>query len=754
MPEYSSTPITPADSVKTPAMNGSTSGNYELSALKAYILASKGLANGLASLDANGKLPAAQLPDLADDVLVYANYATFPASGTAGKLYIAADTNKIYRWDDSLGTPAYVYLKVDWTDLTDGTVTVKKAECDASGNTITSTYETKADANDLKNAIDDLEDTKADKDGYYAGLTAGNAEQLLSSALIHDSAIYTDRTAGGGEDIGNKSYQKKIVGGTVVVNQQIKNGNFTNTANWWSNTGKAGISASNNTLVQTYNQKPNAAYDSGIIVSSNYISTVLNHRYMVKFDFRSTRACKVYSYSNNFTGGTTAQMTVSANTWVHYVGYALGKQNSSASNFLIYLFDATILEAGDVLEYRNVQLIDLNIAFPTSVVDYINTLSNANRTAFLSPFFKKFIPNTNPTLQSVCVASKENTGFNQFDYDTGKARILANIEYKIEGTYSSLAFADLNGNALSITPDSDGLFTSSVEAILTVTGGDDSSTCVFIHWDDSRDGEYEPFKKYSYPMDSDVVLRGIPLLDSDNNLYYDGDVLEADGTKKRWYTHTNLGEVTSWQYDGIYGSAQNVFSFYANSESWTSSQLAKAICSKYMVVTNNHLNATNEVCMSFVTSSGYTRVRVNDPSFTRQSGESGSAFVARFKTYLDGVYCDYKRATPAIETAEPFTEEQVCDNWGTEAFTDGLTRDVFVPPMAVADYTQNLRDKLEASPSTPDADGLYLMKRENGQNTYVAYTSPIPTESTDGTYVLKATVADGAMTLAWVAEGE
>lgn len=156
MPEYSSTTITPADAVQTPAMNGGSSGNYTLAALRDFILASKAQANGLASLDANGKLPSSQLPDLADDVLVYASYASFPASGTAGKLYIAGDTNKIYRWDDSLGTPAYVYLKEDWTDLTDGSVTVKKAECDASGNTIASTYETKADANNLKNAFEAL----------------------------------------------------------------------------------------------------------------------------------------------------------------------------------------------------------------------------------------------------------------------------------------------------------------------------------------------------------------------------------------------------------------------------------------------------------------------------------------------------------------------------------------------------------------------------------------------------------------------
>lgn len=113
MPEYSSTTITPSDGVQVPGMNGSTSGNFLLSALRDFILASKGQANGLASLGSDGKLTASQLPDLADDVIVVASYATLPATGTAGKIYITADNNKMYRWDPDLETPNYVELSVD-----------------------------------------------------------------------------------------------------------------------------------------------------------------------------------------------------------------------------------------------------------------------------------------------------------------------------------------------------------------------------------------------------------------------------------------------------------------------------------------------------------------------------------------------------------------------------------------------------------------------------------------------------------------
>lgn len=69
-------------------------------------LAEKGTAGGVATLDGGGKVPAAQLPSFVDDVLEYANFAAFPAAGESGKIYVALDTNKTYRWSGS----AYVEI--------------------------------------------------------------------------------------------------------------------------------------------------------------------------------------------------------------------------------------------------------------------------------------------------------------------------------------------------------------------------------------------------------------------------------------------------------------------------------------------------------------------------------------------------------------------------------------------------------------------------------------------------------------------
>ncbi len=87
----------------------------------------KGAANGVATLDGSGLIPTGQLPSYVDDVLEYANLASFPGSGATGKIYVALDTNKTYRWSGS----AYVYITsgaVDSVAGKTGVVTLVKAD--------------------------------------------------------------------------------------------------------------------------------------------------------------------------------------------------------------------------------------------------------------------------------------------------------------------------------------------------------------------------------------------------------------------------------------------------------------------------------------------------------------------------------------------------------------------------------------------------------------------------------------------------
>lgn len=68
--------------------------------------ANKNQANGYVGLDGSAKISSTYLPSYVDDVVEAANFAALPGTGETGKIYVALDTNKTYRWSGS----AYVEI--------------------------------------------------------------------------------------------------------------------------------------------------------------------------------------------------------------------------------------------------------------------------------------------------------------------------------------------------------------------------------------------------------------------------------------------------------------------------------------------------------------------------------------------------------------------------------------------------------------------------------------------------------------------
>ena len=60
-----------------------------------------GAASGIVPLGSDSKIAATYLPSYVDDVLEYVNLAGMPGTGETAKIYVALDTNKIYRWSGS-----------------------------------------------------------------------------------------------------------------------------------------------------------------------------------------------------------------------------------------------------------------------------------------------------------------------------------------------------------------------------------------------------------------------------------------------------------------------------------------------------------------------------------------------------------------------------------------------------------------------------------------------------------------------------
>ena len=145
----------------------------------------KGTANGVAELDANGKVPTSQLPAYVDDVLSYNSLSDFPATGEDGKIYIAKDTNLSYRWGSSeyvvispslaLGSTSSTAYRGDWG-----------AEDRAAIGTL-STLNTTEKSN-LVGAINELKTASDTKQGT---LTFDSAPTSGSTNPVTSGGVYT-----------------------------------------------------------------------------------------------------------------------------------------------------------------------------------------------------------------------------------------------------------------------------------------------------------------------------------------------------------------------------------------------------------------------------------------------------------------------------------------------------------------------------------------------------------------------------------
>jgi len=63
----------------------------------------------------NGKVPVEQLPSFVDDILEFESLELFPTQGEEGKLFLAKNSNKVYRWSGSV----YVNITQSETDTLD-----------------------------------------------------------------------------------------------------------------------------------------------------------------------------------------------------------------------------------------------------------------------------------------------------------------------------------------------------------------------------------------------------------------------------------------------------------------------------------------------------------------------------------------------------------------------------------------------------------------------------------------------------------
>ena len=586
-----------------------------------------------------------------------------------------------------------------------------------------------ADCGDVKELIltqdtKEYVDRRLDTNGYYDGLTVGLSEQLLSKNRVVDQTPYLYRQTALGKANATRALMRKIVGGSVVWNQLVT---------------FAVVEGLNNGI--TYTQRDDGSVlVNGTATGSSFsnIGTTIHgiNDHVVLLHGCPDRGEHTF-YGRD--GYTTSKYDIGQ-------GLILKK----VSDNLIYQIVVPSGETVNNVVFKP-QIHDLTAMFGSTIADYIYSLEQATAGSGIAKlrewgFFTEDYYDYDPgTMRSVeGVSAKETVGFNLFDRSlatVGKRidnngniinqsssqpsalsdyiRVLPNHSYYLKnvhgiGFFYSSAVFDSNKNFIGILNVSGPYLASGIVTIpangrfLRVNfNGDyvDSASCNLS--DPQRNGEYEPYVKHTYPLDSTKEWRGVFKLDADNNLYADGDIYPSSGEASRRYALVDLGTL-NW----TYRSAKACFNANLTVKGGTVNMPSDIICTKYVSANSVNYSAWQDNPDKSIFTSpndGYLVVR-----------DTGYTDAATFKTAMSGIYAVYPLATEATETAEPYTEVQVVDKDGTEQFvTTGI-----VPVGHVTEYPEDLVGKLDSIPELP---------------------------TDNGTYQLQATVNSGVVTYTWVA---
>lgn len=473
-----------------------------------------------------------------------------------------------------------------------------------------------------------------------------------------------------------------IVGGSVVWNQLIENGDFADGIEKW-NTIRATSSAADGVLTGTCNAA------GTMYLMQNHASSQVGHVCLVCVDYMpsvtGTIACSITRTTIN-TNSAFIDINVVANQWVHKEVLARpDTDENGGSGFRIGY--TTSVAVGDTLSIKNVMLIDLTLMFGPTIADYIYTQEQAS--AGVGPALAKvwagivddYCPYDAGTIKSVTgMTAHKTTGFNQWDEEWENGYISTSDGSNV----GSSATHYRSKNYIRVLPSGVYYFLSAKDIRLFMYREDLSfidyktafknalrtleSDCCYIRFDvpnggnheggtvcinlsdPSKNGTYEPYTAHEYPLDSSLTLQGLPVLDGDK-LYYDGDIYPPSGEVERRYGVVDLGTL-NWSYNNADGNQY----FFANVAGKAIGNF-NILCDKYALT---EAAATSAMTDNEIKGHATSRaVFIKDSAYTD---------AAAFKTAMSGAYLVYELAEPTTETAEPYTALQICDPAGTEEF--------------------------------------------------------------------------------------
>lgn len=544
---------------------------------------------------------------------------------------------------------------------------------------------------------------------------------LITDYVAEEKTPYLLRQSGG--NLANVISEKDmIVGGTVAWNQQLNITTpfvavkpSTRTAYFAFEAGSSSISGHKYLFCAKCTAENLGNYNTSLSIYTRYNRS---NTIITSYGFKQDRIINVIfaSQYNAVSNGTTS--AAEGNMW----GYLAISSNSPD---------------GATATVENLQYIDLTQMFGTTIADYLFTLESGPSGSGIAKlkewgfFTKDYYPYNPGELMSVQTSEHRMVGFNQWDEEWVNGRWAGNngvfnpafssylasknpipvfpnttyyffINHSIVSSREVVCY-DASDNWISDMPNmfANATFTTPsnchyIRFNLGAAYGRTYNNDICINISGSKNGTYEPYSVHSYPLDSDLVLRGVLKLDAQNNLRYDGDTYESNGTVTRRFGIVDLGTL-----DWYYRSSAQTFSVNLPSMLL----LGGLICTRYPQSTASRVeDITDKMIWNAAYAYSANNLVIKDSAYSD---------VATFKTAMSGVHLIYELATPTTEQADPYSEYQIVYADGTEEYVDERT-----VPIPVGHDT--LYQQAVDVPQLPTADGSYRLALSKTGNTAIA----------------------------------
>ncbi|MBO4541981.1 MAG: hypothetical protein J5725_02235, partial [Bacteroidales bacterium] len=539
---------------------------------------------------------------------------------------------------------------------------------------------------------------------------------MIGNIYANNTILSTDRTPYLNRPCltptGFSSYvREKLIGCSVAWNQILPNGNFGDTSVWTALKATMSIASNVATLV------PNGQSASNIEIyekPAKKSTKGVGHKYLISLEIKPSQTVNVNLAG--FTGGQTRIISsATANTWTN--GQAIiNCTNDTIADFYIYSPNESF-STSDSVQVRNIQIIDLTLAFGSSVADTLYAMANNGGIDWLRNHNYPIDQYTQYGygLYSSKPSAKKVVGFNKWDeqyqggyYNASGVYVSASGQlctknmipvfpntaycFRTTATGNNVCYYDKSG--VFISRDSDvpknGTFTTPNNAYYinisfgTSYGGTyNNDICINIS-DTNKNGTYEPYSCTTYSL-GNTELRG-HLIVQNGEIVAEGDVRESNGNITRKYKRVNLGDY-NWTKSSDLFVSDVISDCVVPSSGWNTD----VICSYYAV----DPNATDKRLYGIGTGA---KLAIKDTAYNDATA---------FKTAMNGIYLEYPLATPTTEQSTPFADPMSLNGCTTEEYVDD--RSIPVPVGHETQYMGQSEDVIPI-PSMPQSDGVWVQK--------------------------------------------